>query len=124
MVVATVACVAGSLSAREQRAFVLDQKQVDEIVERYKGWETVMPLERSREHDEYVVVYANPQAARAVRTGHTPFPTDSLMIKAGFKDAALRDAFNRGIAELCKSGRYAEVLRKYHVELPQTICDR
>ncbi len=53
--------------------------------------------------------------------------------KVGFKDAAVRDAFNRGLAELCLSGAchsarlaspYAEMLNHYSVVLDQSPCDQ
>lgn len=52
---------------------------------------------------------------------HALFPpvTD---FKVGFKEAALRDAFDRALVELCRSGGYDEILKRYQVELPQTVC--
>lgn len=44
--------------------------------------------------------------------------------RVGFKDAALRDAFNQGLVRLCKSGEYENVLKRYNLELSHTICDR
>lgn len=44
--------------------------------------------------------------------------------KAGFKDAALRDSFNQGLGKLCESGGYAKLLAKYHIDLPNTVCNR
>lgn len=54
---------------------------------------------------------------------HDVFPPVTEF-RAAFKGAVLRDRFNTGLAELCKSGRYAEVLKKYHVDATTTVCDR
>jgi ketosteroid isomerase-like protein len=35
----------------------------------------------------------------------------------------MRDAFDRGLEEMCKSGRYAKLLSRYHVTLESTVCD-
>ena len=53
---------------------------------------------------------------------HSLFPPVTNF-KVGFRDAALRDVFNRGLVRLCKSGSYAKVLERYKIELPHTICD-
>lgn len=53
---------------------------------------------------------------------HSLFPSVTNF-KVGFKDAAVRDAFNRGLTRLCQSGDYAKLLKRYHVELPHTVCD-
>ncbi len=53
---------------------------------------------------------------------HTIF-SEATEFGAGFKDAGLRDTFNQRIVELCESGRFLQVLKKYHVEWPRTICD-
>jgi polar amino acid transport system substrate-binding protein len=54
---------------------------------------------------------------------HSMFPpvTD---FKVGFKDAAVRDSFNQGLAELCQSGEYAALLDRYSVVLDKSICDQ
>ena len=54
---------------------------------------------------------------------HSLFPAVTNF-KVGFQDAAARDAFNQGRAELCESGGYAELLARYRVEWPLTICDQ
>lgn len=54
---------------------------------------------------------------------HSLFPPVTNF-KVGFKDAALRDAFNQSLLGLCESGDYREVLKRYQVDLPRTICDR
>ena len=53
---------------------------------------------------------------------HPVFPpvTD---FRVGFKDAANRDAFNAGLAELCLSGTYAALLKRYQVVLERSPCD-
>jgi polar amino acid transport system substrate-binding protein len=43
--------------------------------------------------------------------------------KVGFRDAAVRDEFDRGVARLCAEGQYAELLRRYEVHLKATVCD-
>lgn len=63
------------------------------------------------------------------RMGHEPttyvlhpiFPpvTD---FRVGFKDAATRDAFNAGLAKLCRSGAYAALLERYQVVLEHSPC--
>jgi polar amino acid transport system substrate-binding protein len=53
---------------------------------------------------------------------HTLFPAITSF-KVGFRDAAMRDAFDRGLEEMCKSGRYAKLLSRYHVTLESTVCD-
>lgn len=54
---------------------------------------------------------------------HDVFPPVTEF-RAAFRDASLRDKFNAGLAALCKSGRYAEILKRYHVEATTTVCDR
>lgn len=44
-------------------------------------------------------------------------------LKVGFKEAAVRDKFNQRLAEICQSGDYAKLLKRYDVELENTICD-
>lgn len=53
---------------------------------------------------------------------HPLFPAVTNF-KAAFKDAALRDEFNAGLTELCRTGEYAKILERYAVELPRTVCD-
>lgn len=54
---------------------------------------------------------------------HAIFPPVTNF-KVAFRDEAVRDAFNQGLARLCQSGDYAKVLERYQVDLPHTICDR
>jgi len=42
--------------------------------------------------------------------------------RVAFKDPALRDAFNAGLKQLCESGRYDALLKKYNMQPNQTIC--
>lgn len=42
--------------------------------------------------------------------------------KVGFKDEAVRDAFNRGLASLCADGSYLALLEKYHVDREESVC--
>lgn len=44
--------------------------------------------------------------------------------RVGFADASRRDAFDAGLARLCASGRYAELLARYRIRLRRTICER
>jgi polar amino acid transport system substrate-binding protein len=67
----------------------------------------------------------------SVEMGHSlsnvvfhPIFAATTTFKVGFKDAAVRVAFDRGLAKLCQSGEYAKVLQRYHVELPSTVCDQ
>lgn len=43
--------------------------------------------------------------------------------KVGFREAEIRDEFDRGIAQLCAEGQYAELLRRYEIHLKATVCD-
>jgi len=52
---------------------------------------------------------------------HAIFPP-ATNFKAGFADAAVRNSFDRGVAALCCSGEYAELQRRYGVEVPPTVC--
>ncbi|WP_444921514.1 substrate-binding periplasmic protein [Microbulbifer sp. CnH-101-G] len=42
--------------------------------------------------------------------------------RVGFRDQKVRDDFNRGLAKLCSSGRYNELLKKYDVVQKENIC--
>lgn len=53
---------------------------------------------------------------------HDIFPPVTTF-RVAFADPALRDAFDRGIAELCRTGAYRKILERYQVELPRTVCD-
>jgi polar amino acid transport system substrate-binding protein len=44
--------------------------------------------------------------------------------KVAFADAALRDRFDRGLDELCRSGAYADLLERYGVVLERSPCLR
>jgi len=48
-----------------------------------------------------------------------PLMTD---FRVGFRDQKVRDDFNRGLAELCRTGRYKELLKKYDVVQKQDVC--
>ncbi|GAA5444942.1 hypothetical protein Misp06_03134 [Microbulbifer sp. NBRC 101763] len=48
-----------------------------------------------------------------------PLMTD---FRVGFRDQKVRDDFNRGLAELCRTSRYKELLKKYDVVQKQDIC--
>lgn len=48
-----------------------------------------------------------------------PLITD---FRVGFRDQKVRDDFNRGLAELCRTGRYKELLKKYDVMQKQDVC--
>jgi polar amino acid transport system substrate-binding protein len=52
---------------------------------------------------------------------HAIFPPVTNF-RAGFRDAAVRDRFDEGLAALCKSGEYAELLRRYGVEAKHSVC--
>ena len=43
--------------------------------------------------------------------------------RVALADASLRDAFDRGLAELCETGDCAAILARYQVDLPRTICN-
>jgi len=53
---------------------------------------------------------------------HSLFPPVTSF-KIGFEEPAVRDAFNRGLAKLCKTGEYAKLLEQYHIELQRSICN-
>lgn len=53
---------------------------------------------------------------------HPIFPPVTSF-RVAFADAALRDAFDRGIAQLCASGDYAKLLARWDVVLVRTVCD-
>lgn len=62
--------------------------------------------------------------------GHTPDEVSYSAIfppvtpfKVGFRDAAMRDRFNAGLAAMCTSGAYDELLKRYGVALSQSVCD-
>jgi len=42
--------------------------------------------------------------------------------KAGFADAEVRNSFDRGVAALCCSGEYSEMLRRYGVAESHSVC--
>lgn len=63
------------------------------------------------------------------KMGHDPGKTSFHAIfppvtnfKAGFRDATVRDRFDEGLADLCRSGEYAKLLRHYDVTVKQEIC--
>ena len=56
-------------------------------------------------------------------TSHAIFPPVTNF-KVAFQDANVRDSFDDRLAELCKSGKYAKLLRKYEIVLEVTVCDR
>jgi predicted RNA-binding protein YlxR (DUF448 family) len=76
--------------------------------------------------DKFEMLYA-PQSAE--RKNYVEFANQKEPVrtfweeKAAFKDAALRDEFNRGLAKLGESREYAKLLERYSVELPRTVCD-
>lgn len=45
---------------------------------------------------------------------HALFPSDTHF-EAGFKNASVRDDFNRGLDELCRGGEYAKLLDRHEV---------
>jgi len=53
---------------------------------------------------------------------HAIFPPVTNF-KAGFRDAAVRDRFNEGLANLCRSGEYEELLRRYGVTVQHEVCE-
>ncbi|MCO1335035.1 transporter substrate-binding domain-containing protein [Microbulbifer sp. OS29] len=63
------------------------------------------------------------------KMGHTMAQVDLFQVfplltdfRVGFRDRKVRDDFNRGLAELCSSGRYKALLKKYDVMQKQDIC--
>lgn len=74
--------------------------------------------------DRSIFSYLSGEMGHAMREVilHALFPAVSSF-KVGFKDATVRDAFDRGLTELCQNGKYAKVLTRYHVDLPRTVCD-
>ncbi len=58
---------------------------------------------------------------RADWTKHAVFPLVTGF-KVGFKDAKLRDAFNAGLATICRDGRYAAYLQRYGADPSQSVC--
>ncbi|MFA0810583.1 substrate-binding periplasmic protein [Microbulbifer epialgicus] len=64
------------------------------------------------------------------RMGHKMDQVDLFQIfplmtdfRVGFREQKVRDDFNRGLAELCRTGRYKELLKKYNVVQKQDICN-
>ena len=53
---------------------------------------------------------------------HPIFPPKTAF-RVGFKDAGTRDAFNRGLAELCRSGEYAALLKQYDIDPETSVCN-
>jgi len=43
--------------------------------------------------------------------------------KAGFRDADLRDRFNQAVKAMCKDGSYTELMRRYGIEIGQSVCE-
>jgi polar amino acid transport system substrate-binding protein len=54
-------------------------------------------------------------------TVHHLFPPVTHF-RVGFKEATVRDAFDRGISRLCDEGGYAELLRRYDIPERLSIC--
>ena len=52
---------------------------------------------------------------------HDLFPP-STEFRVGFKDGALRDSFNTGLAEFCRSGEYARLLDRFGVVMQESVC--
>jgi polar amino acid transport system substrate-binding protein len=44
--------------------------------------------------------------------------------RVAFREAGVRDAFDRGLARLCAGGGYATLLARYGVVVVSTVCDR
>jgi len=64
------------------------------------------------------------------KLGHAPDEANYSAIfppvtpfKVGFRDAAVRDRFNAGLAAICKSGAYDKLLKRYGVAVSQSVCD-
>ena len=75
--------------------------------------------------DRNILAHFSRQAGRGMAgvVRHQVFPPRNLF-KAGFKDAATRDAFDKGVAALCGSGRYAALLEEHSVVLDKPVCGR
>jgi len=56
-------------------------------------------------------------------TSHAIFPKVTNF-KVAFQDEVVRDDFNDGLDQLCKSGDYKKLLAKYEVVLEWTVCGR
>jgi polar amino acid transport system substrate-binding protein len=53
---------------------------------------------------------------------HAIFPPVTNF-KAGFRDVAVRNRFNEGLAAMCRNGEYARLLHRYGVVVKQTVCE-
>lgn len=53
---------------------------------------------------------------------HAIFPPVTNF-KAGFRDVAVRNRFNEGLAAMCGNGVYAMLLHRYGVVMKQTVCE-
>ena len=73
--------------------------------------------------DRNIFAYYSRKANRSMDQAalHPIFPP-STVFKVGFREAAARDAFDRGLADLCASGRYAALIERYRAVLRKTVC--
>jgi len=54
---------------------------------------------------------------------HNLFP-EPARFKVGFADSAMRDEFNAGLRNLCRSGDYGRLLKSYHMPDMAGVCNR
>lgn len=53
---------------------------------------------------------------------HRLFPP-ATAFRVAFKEAALRDTFDRSLTEMCQTGEYEALLERYDVVLRKSVCD-
>jgi polar amino acid transport system substrate-binding protein len=102
----------------QRRNYVEVANQREQMRMFWQSKDAVIVIDRS------IFSYLSEEMGHSMRevSLHALFPAVSSF-KVGFKDAAVRDAFDRGLTELCQNGKYAKVLTRYHVDLPRTVCD-
>ena len=73
--------------------------------------------------DRNIFAYYSRKANRSMdEAALHPIFSPSTAFKVGFREAAARDAFDRGLADLCASGRYAALIERYRAVLRKTVC--
>ena len=93
----------------------------DQMEQVRKFWES---QDRIIVIDQSIFIYFSKQLGHELKevSFHAIFPPVTNF-KAGFRNASLRDRFNAGLAAMCKSGDYEELLKRHDVVVTQTVCE-
>lgn len=93
----------------------------DQMEQVRKFWES---RDRIIVIDQSIFLYFSKELGREINevSFHAIFPPVTNF-KAGFQSVTLRDRFNAGLAAMCKSGEYQELLNRYGVVVKQTVCE-